>query len=361
MPHSNGFATSGYRVIRSRDIAMGTTGRARSPRIVGRSRLAGPRVRGVNFRSEALPKHRRRLQSVDQSVTELWLDGLATRDFEGTLRAFLGAEAPLSAATITRTNRRLLADFTTWNQRRLDDLDLVFTWADGVYLGAGPNDERRVFLVVLGADRLGRKHLVALRESISESEAGWCDLFADLAQRGLRAPHLLVADGAAGLWAAAEKAWPRVAQQRCWLHKMRNVEEKLPDKQRSSAHAAMAEIMHAELEQEARRKLETLAKSYERKYPKAAACLRDDRDRLFAYYRFPHETWTKPNKLRRSIFRPTAYGGDENRFLSRSHREHHIRYAPSTTPNVGAFWLMNLPPSTLRIPNDDCARLPIDA
>jgi len=88
-------------------------------------------------------------------VTELWLDGLATRDFEGTLRSFLGAEAPLSATTITRTNRRLMADFTTWSKKRLDDLELVYTWADGVYLGAGPDDERRVFLVVLGADRRG--------------------------------------------------------------------------------------------------------------------------------------------------------------------------------------------------------------
>jgi len=265
-----------------------------------------PRVRGAAFQSEVLPKHRRRLECVDQSVTELWLDGLATRDFEGTLRAFLGAEAPLSAATISRTNRRLLTDFTTWNERRLDDLDLVFTWADGVYLGAGPDDERRVFLTVMGADRLGRKHLIALRESMSESEAGWRDLFEDLARRGLRAPHLLIADGAAGLWAAAEKAWPRVAQQRCWIHKMRNVEEKLPEKQRTSAHKAMSEIMHAELESEARRKLEALAKSYDRKYPKAAACLRDDRDRLFAYYRFPHETWAhlRTTNVIESIFAP---------------------------------------------------------
>jgi len=265
-----------------------------------------PRVHGAPFSSQALPKHWRRLHSVDRSVTELWLDGLATRDFEGTLRAFLGSEAPLSAATITRTNRRLLADFTTWNERRLDDLDLVFTWADGVYLGAGPDDERRVFLVVLGADRLGRKQLVALRESISESEAGWSDLFSNLAQRCLRAPHLLVADGAPGLWAAAEQAWPRVPKQRCFLHKMRNVEEKLPEKQRSSAHAAMAEIMHAEHEPEARRKLEALAKSYERKYPKAAACLRDDRDRLFAYYQFPHETWIhlRTTNAIESIFAP---------------------------------------------------------
>ena len=122
-----------------------------------------PRVRGTPFSSAVLPNHKRRLRDVDASLTELWLDGLATRDFEGTLRAFLGADAPLSAATISRVNKQLAGEFAAWNIRRLDDLDLVFTWADGVYLGAGPDDERRVFLAVLGADRQGRKQLVALQ------------------------------------------------------------------------------------------------------------------------------------------------------------------------------------------------------
>lgn len=271
-----------------------------------------PRIRGAAFSSTVLPKHRRRLQDVDSSLTDLWLDGLATRDFEGTLRAFLGANAPLSAATITRVNKRLLADFATWNARRLDDLDLIFTWADGVYLGAGPDDERRVFLVVLGADRLGYKHLLAIREAMSESEAEWTDLFADLAGRGLRTPQLLVADGACGLWAAAAKAWPKVSQQRCWLHKIRNVQEKLPKKHQRSAHTALAQIMHAETEAEARRKLESLRKSYERSYPKAAACLLNDRDRLFAYYRFPHATWVhlRTTNPIESIFAPIRHRTD---------------------------------------------------
>ena len=250
-----------------------------------------PRVRGASFRSAILPKHRRRLQTVDSSLTDLWLDGLATRDFEGTLRVFLGAQAPLSAATIVRTNRQLFAELTAWNTRRLDDLEMIFTWADGIYLGAGPDDERRVFLAVIGADRTGHKHLLALQEAMSESESAWSDLLADLASRGLRAPQLLVADGACGTWAAADRAWPKVAQQRCWIHKMRNVEEKLPEKRRRDAHVAMAAIMHAESKAEATRKLESLAKSYDRPYPKAAACLRADRDRLFAYYEFPAATW----------------------------------------------------------------------
>lgn len=35
---------------------------------------------------------------------ELWVQGLSQRDFEPSLRALLGAQAPLSAATIARVN-----------------------------------------------------------------------------------------------------------------------------------------------------------------------------------------------------------------------------------------------------------------
>ncbi|MGH7757600.1 MAG: hypothetical protein ACREM8_15125, partial [Vulcanimicrobiaceae bacterium] len=47
----------------------------------------------------------------------------------------------------------------------------------------------------------------------------------------------------------------------------RNLEEKLPQKHQHAAHTAMTQIMHAEAEAEARRKLESLTKSYERSYP----------------------------------------------------------------------------------------------
>lgn len=287
-----------------------------------------PRVREATFSSVILPRHKRRLQDVDESLTDLWLDGLATRSFEGTLRAFLGAEAPLSAATIARTNKQLLTDFETWKTRPLTHLDLVFTWADGVYLG-GPDDQRRVFLTVLGADREGKKHLVALQEAMAETAAAWDEIFADLAARGLRAHELLIADGANGLWAAANKAWPRTAQQRCWLHKIQNVEDKLPKAHVPAVRAALSEIMYAETEPLARQGLEQLAKSYERRYPKAAACLRDDRDRLFRYYRFPEAAWihlrtTNPIE---SIFAPIRKRTDAMKRLRTAEFASAVTYA----------------------------------
>ena len=53
---------------------------------------------------------------------------------------------------------------------------------------------------------------------MGESADAWEGLFADLKARSLRAPQLIVADGAEGLWNAVTKAWPEAAQQRCWLH-----------------------------------------------------------------------------------------------------------------------------------------------
>lgn len=274
--------------------------------------LRRPRVRGIAHESVVLPKFRRRLENVDATLTEGWIRGLSQRDCEPTLRALLGAKAPLSASTVARVNARLHQEYLAWKRRRLDDLEVVYVWADGIHLGSGPDDERRVFLIVIGADRMGHKHLLALEEALSESEQSWSDLFADLRQRGMNAPALLVADGAHGLWAAADKLLAGTAQQRCWKHKITNVLDKLPKKHHADALAALREIMYAEHEPHARRRLEDLAKSYQRSYPKAAACLRDDADRMFAYYRFPagsHKNLRTTNPIE-SIFASTRLRTD---------------------------------------------------
>jgi putative transposase len=129
-----------------------------------------PRLRGATYESAVIPKHQRRLPSLDRTFHQLWLEGLSQRDFEPALRALLGAEAPLSASAIARVNTQFRGEFDAWRARRLDHEHYVYLWADGVHLGAGPGDERRVILVIVGADSQGEKHLVTLDEAMSESE-----------------------------------------------------------------------------------------------------------------------------------------------------------------------------------------------
>ena len=91
---------------------------------------------------------------------------------------------------------------------------------------------------------------------------------------------------------------------------MRNIEDKLPKSQLDAAHDAMTEIAVPEDEAEARRKWEQLAKSFERAYPKAAKCMRDDVERLFAYYQFPASTWYRTTNAIESIFAPIRHRTD---------------------------------------------------
>jgi len=255
-------------------------------------KIRRPRVRGVEetFVSEILPPHRRRFADVDKTLHELWIQGLSTRDFEPSLRALLGQKTPLSPSTISRVNKQFQDEYETWCKRDLSN-DFVYLWADGIYLGAGPEDERRVMLTVIGVDTNGDKALLAMEDAMSESAESWSDVFISLQKRGLHDVAMLIADGAGGIWSAFGETHPNAKQQRCWLHKMRNVLDKVPERLHDTTQDALRAMMNAKNRREAETQMEQTAESLERDYPKAANCLRDDAERMLAYYEFPEAHW----------------------------------------------------------------------
>jgi len=83
-------------------------------------------------------------------------------------------------------------------------------------------------LGVVGVRFEGSKHLLALELCGGESAAAWKGCLDDLVARGLRAPMLCIIDGNPGLRRAVGEVWPRAAVQRCYVHKLRNLERKAP-------------------------------------------------------------------------------------------------------------------------------------
>ena len=67
-----------------------------------------------------------------------------------------------------------------------------------------------------------------MRLGAREAKDDWLELGRDLATRGLQAPRLVVADGAPGLTLAIEELWPRADRQHCAVHRLRNLQAKLP-------------------------------------------------------------------------------------------------------------------------------------
>ena len=140
------------------------------------------------FESRVLPLFARRTKEVGELIPELYLHGLAEGDFELALRGLLGEGAPLSKASIRRLRAEWVAEHEAWSKRSLADRELVYVWADGIYVKAGLERDKAALLVVMGAMRDGTKEILAVRPGYRESIESWTEVFRDLRARGLGTP-----------------------------------------------------------------------------------------------------------------------------------------------------------------------------
>jgi len=153
-------------------------------------------------------------------------------------------------------------------------------------------DDAPCLLVVIGATVDGHKEPVAVEDGIRESEQSWKDLLLNLHRRGLAVgPELAIGDGALGFWKAVSQVYGTTQWQRCWVHKTANILNKLPKSLQAKAKAGLHDIWMAPTQATAEKALEEFLQSYEAKYPKAAACLRKDREALLTFYQFPAAHW----------------------------------------------------------------------
>src|SRR5256885_4278215 len=93
-------------------------------------------------------------------------------------------------------------DRDAFTKRRLDGVDYVYIFADGIHFNVRLEEQRLCALVIVGVRVDGTKELVAIEDGYRESTESWADVLRDLKRRGMRAPVLAVGDGALGLWAA---------------------------------------------------------------------------------------------------------------------------------------------------------------
>jgi putative transposase len=258
-----------------------------------RDRGATTAVDRVRFSSSILPKWARRTRSLDALLPVLYLRGVSTGDFQDALAALLGCDAPnLSPSVIARLTTEWQAEYVRWQRRDLSARRYVYVWADGVYLQARMEEHAECMLVLIGATPEGRKELVGFQVGVRESAQSWRELLIEVKRRGLAiAPEIAVGDGALGFWKALDEIYPGTRHQRCWLHKIGNVLNKVVKSVQPAMKADLREIHGAPTRAAAEGAVDVFVEKYGAKYPRAAECLTKDRDALLAFYDFPAEHW----------------------------------------------------------------------
>lgn len=209
-----------------------------------------PRVRDLpeRFESRVLPMFKRHTKQVGALLPELYLHGLALGDFDLALRGLLGDGAPLSPSSLVRLKAQWQQEYEAWNQRRLDDLEVVYIWADGLYVKAGLEETKAALLVMIGALTNGQKVVLAVESGVRESKESWGMVLRDLRKRGLKPWRCTIADGHLGLWAALGEQYPQVAEQRCWNHRLLNILDAIPKTYQPEASQLLRAMPYAATE-----------------------------------------------------------------------------------------------------------------
>ena len=209
------------------------------------------------------------------------------------MSALLGQDAPnLSPSVIGRLTGEWQTEYERWQARDLSARQYVYLWADGVYLQARMEDRAECMLVLIGATPEGKKELIGFQVGVRESAQSWRELLVDMKSRGLAAaPKIAVGDGALGFWKALDEVFPGTRHQRCWLHKVMNVLDKVPKSVQGKMKVDLREISAAPTRAAAEKATAIFVEKYGAKYPRAADCLTKDCDALLAFFDLPAEHW----------------------------------------------------------------------
>jgi putative transposase len=203
----------------------------------------------------------------------------------------LGEGAPLSAGSIQRLKGKWQGEYTEWRRQDLSGVEVVYQWADGVYVKAGLERDKAALLILIGALSNGKKVLLACESGYRESKESWQNLLRDLRERGLRLGRLTIADGHLGIWSALGEIHPEGEEQRCWNHKIRNVLDALPKRVRGEARESLCRIPYAESQKECERLRDAFVLCYQKDYSKATQKLQADWERMVTFYGYPKEHW----------------------------------------------------------------------
>ena len=217
--------------------------------------------------SRILPPYMRRSPRLSDALPALYLRGLSTGDFEEAIPALLGADAAgFSASSISRLTSVWQEEHEGWSKRPLTGKEYVYVWADGVYFGVRLGEDKQLAcLVLIGVLPDGTKEVIALQDGYRESTDSWLSLLRDLKGRGMAAPRLAIGDGALGFWAALRQVYSGTQEQRCWVHKIANVLDKLPKRVQPRAKDMLHEIMYAPDRPGARQDIERFSQEFQAK------------------------------------------------------------------------------------------------
>ena len=283
--------------------------------------LSRPKLRGTSeaFASRLFGAHVTKTNALESLVIASFVRGLSVRDVEAALAEALGDQAAISKSTVSSVCQQIKDEYQAWSQRRLDGITLDYLFLDASFFRMHPGSPAEPVLAAWGITTGGKPAFIGLAPGTGESADAWHAFLTDLKDRGLASPLLIISDGAPGLIAAIEQAYPKALRQRCLIHRCRNILAKIPAGMQAEVKDAYWKIFDTgdlktppgpKLAELTGARISEMAAKYSATYPSAMKCLTTDAAGLTAYLRLPAE---HHHRIRHSNFIERTFGETRRR------------------------------------------------
>ncbi len=272
---------------------------------VPRARLMREEGGTAEWRSKGLRRYQRLTKRAEALIAGAYLAGTNTRRVRRALAALF--DGAVGKDVVSRAWRKVKTDWEAWNARDLGAQDIARLILDGTVVRVKIDRKATAIslLVAVGVRRDGQKVLLALKSMGGESTVAWTAFLEDMTRRGLKAPELLIVDGAPGLEAALAALWPDVPAQRCTVHKHRNLLAHAPKRLHDELTEDYRDMIYADTAAEVedrrraflrkwRLKCRPVADSLEGEggpWPRWGRVSPPNGDRLFTFTRLPLGQW----------------------------------------------------------------------
>ena len=258
---------------------------------LGSIELQVPKVRRGTYFPSFLQPRRRWEKAFVNVVAEAYVQGVSTRSVEDLVEA-MGAKG-MSKSQVSRMSSVLDDQVEAFRSRPLGEKAMPYVWFDAMYLKVRENKRvvSRAVLIAIGVNEDGEREVLGVTVADKEMESSWREFMRDLVTRGLRGVQLAISDAHEGLRAAICAVLNGVTWQRCYVHVIRNVLDKVPKSAQGFVAAALRNVFHQTSLEHAHEAMGKALEAIEQKWPRAAEVTRNAEDDVLAYFAFPQAHW----------------------------------------------------------------------
>lgn len=189
----------------------------------------------------------------DDEIKNKMIRGVSTRNYEPVVKSW-SEKLSISKSSVSRAFvRASKKDLEKINSQDLSAYEFIALMVDGVEIA------ERAVIVILGITPDCQKIPLGLREGDTENALVIKDLLTSIRDRNFKMHTdriLAVTDGAKAIKKALKEVFgDAVVVQRCWLHKLRNLQKYIPDKLHKTLWWRMKKLMNLKTLEDAKRDL----------------------------------------------------------------------------------------------------------